>query len=123
MVPKDAQEFKVKSMVSGKYGMCIHRGFDGTLLLLSYEFKWKSMRSHLEKFVKIFIHCIFSGAGVVLPRLLASAMNGCPKKVLQMVFLYKVAGLDQRNLCMLLIDDFLSYLWIFMDIYVRSGSR
>ena len=70
-----------------------HCGGDAMKSLLKEMFSWDNMDRDVERFVSQCGHCIFTRSGALIPRPLATELQGTkPHEVLHMDFLYMWQG-------------------------------
>ena len=72
----DDAELKLNLIVISHCRSVGNRGADATKTILKEIYAWKYMDDDVDKFVQSCFHCILSRTGEIIPRPLASAVNG-----------------------------------------------
>lgn len=72
------------------------------------------MADDVRKFFHRFLHCLFGSSVEIIPRPLATAINGSmPNEVVHAHVLYMETGVNGNKYALILKEDLSGYIWLY----------
>ena len=89
VIPEEAEELKLRLIITAHCGAMGHRGVEPTYLRLKVVFNWKNMKEDVKQFIKNCIHCVANGGGNLTRVPLGHSIQGTrPNEVIHMDYVY-----------------------------------
>lgn len=109
-VPEYDIEFKLKALISAHCGFAGHRGYDGTMSIVS---SWSDYESDVSEFVSQCLHCLVFRTGNNIPRPLGHSLHGSrTNKVIHADIFFMGEFIDDKQKVLILKDDISGFLWL-----------